>query len=84
MEERFPLPYVAKLLRDKLLQEENSFLFFENGLLSNDPLVVRQAQGSISSCQSRINELKTSLEFFKTYKKDKKENKSASITTPSK
>jgi hypothetical protein len=58
MELKRPMPYVAKLLRERLLNEEKSLEFFEKNLTSTDPLVVRQAEGSIPSNQHRVGELK--------------------------
>lgn len=84
MEERGnydPMPYVAKILREKLSLEEKNLTFFENNLSSKDPLIVRQACGSIPSNKNRVDELKNAIAFLKTYKK---ENKSAVSDNPSK
>ncbi len=78
-----PMPYVAKLLREKLLMEEKNLEFFEKNLSSQDPLVVRQANGSIPSNKNRVEELQNALEFLKTYKKEVK-GKSAVSDNPSK
>ena len=68
-----PMPYVAKILRDKLLIEEKSLLFFEKNLMSENPAAVRQAAGSIPSCKHRKMELKDAYDFMLTFKKEKKE-----------
>lgn len=75
MEERGnydPMPYVAKILREKLSMEEKNLKFFENNLTSCDPIVVRQANGSIPSNKNRVEELQNALVFLKTYKKENK------------
>lgn len=65
------MPYVAKILRENLSREEKSLSFFEKNLNSEDTLVRRQAEGSISSNKSRVEELKNALEHLKTFKKQK-------------
>ncbi len=72
MEQRDQMPYVAKILREKLLQEEKSLTFFETNLNSKDDLVRKQSEGNISSNKSRIEELKNAIEYLKTYKKTTK------------
>lgn len=69
MEERDPLPYVAKILKEKLHSEEKSLIIFEANLNSEDFYTKRQAEGNVSSNKSRVEELKTALIFLKTYKK---------------
>ena len=54
-----------------LSKEEKSLSFFEKNLNSEDILVRRQAEGSISSNKSRVEELKSALEHLKTFKKQK-------------
>jgi hypothetical protein len=71
MEDFNPMPYVAKILREKLLKEEKSLETFEKNLNSEDYFIKRQAHGSIPSNKSRVEELKNALEFLKTYKKQK-------------
>jgi hypothetical protein len=71
MENHNPMPYVAKILRENLSREEKSLSFFEKNLNSEDTLVRRQAEGSISSNKSRVEELKNALEHLKTFKKQK-------------
>ncbi len=65
------MPYVAKILRENLSREEKSLSFFEKNLNSKNTLVRRQAEGSISSNKSRVEELKNALEHLKTFKKQK-------------
>jgi len=77
------MPYVAKLLRERLLMEERNLEFFEKNLSSSDPMTVRQANGSIPSNKNRVEELQNALEFLKTYKKENKV-KSAVSDSPTK
>lgn len=72
MEERDPLPYVAKILKEKLHSEEKSLITFEANLNSEDFYIKRQAEGNVSSNKSRIEELKIAIDYLKTYKKEKK------------
>lgn len=62
------MQFVLRLLKERLLLEENSLKEFQENLNSNDPFAIQQAQGSISPCTHRINELKTGIEHIKTYK----------------
>ena len=71
MEEKDPMPYVAKILREKLILEKKFLYTFERNINSEDFLIKRQAEGNISSNQSRIEELNNALEYLKTYKKQK-------------
>ena len=64
-----PMPYVARMLRDRILVEEEALLFFEKNSVSEDPYVKMQAAGNIPSNRSRVLELKAALEFLRTYKK---------------
>ena len=67
--ERDLMPYVAKILRAKLHFEERGLKIFESRLTSNDPMIVRQAEGNIPSNKYRIMELQEAMNFLKTYKK---------------
>ena len=63
------MPFAHKVLADQLEKEEKNLSFFVGNLKSADPMTVKQAEGSIPSCTHRLNELKLSIEFLKTYKK---------------
>jgi hypothetical protein len=69
MEDRELMPYVAKILRDKLFMEEAGLKTWERKLTSQDPMTVRQAEGNIPSNKHRIMELQEAMNFLKTYKK---------------
>lgn len=71
MEPQDPLPYVAKILREKLIYEKKFLASFERNINSEDILVRRQAEGNIPSNKHRIEELKIAIEYLKTYKKQK-------------
>ena len=64
-----PMPYVAKILREKLNYEQKFLAIFEKNLNSEDLLIKRQANGNIPSNKIRIDELENAIEFLKTYKK---------------
>ena len=55
------IPYALKLLEVALSRERANLFEFEGNLTSTDPMVVRQARGSIGSCQSRVGQLETAL-----------------------
>ena len=67
--ERDLMPYVAKILRDKLFLEEKGLKLFESRLSSSDPMIVKQAEGNIPSNRYRIMELHEAMNYLKTYKK---------------
>lgn len=67
MEPQDPLPYAAKILREKLIYEEKFLTSFERNINSEDILIKRQAEGSIPSNKHRIEELKNAIEYLKTY-----------------
>ncbi len=69
MEDKELMPYVARILREVLLKEEKSLAIFEKNINSEDFLTKRQAAGSIPSNTFRIEELKTAINYLKTYKK---------------
>ena len=60
------MQYVINILKNRIIQEEKSLKFFENNLLSLDPLTIRQAEGNISSNKSRLLELKNACEKLLT------------------
>lgn len=66
-----PLPYVAKILREKLLMEQRGLATFEKNITSEDFFTRRQAEGSLPSNRHRMMELEEALEFLKSYKKSK-------------
>jgi hypothetical protein len=73
MEEKDNMPYVAKILRERLALEEKNLAIFEQNIHSEDFLTKRQAKGSISSNKSRVEELKNAIEHLRTFKKQKNE-----------
>lgn len=67
------IPYVTKILSEKLDYEQRFLKIIEKNISSSDPLTARQANGNLNSCKERIIQLEESLEFLKAYRKPFKE-----------
>lgn len=61
------IPYVTRILNEKLVFEQKSLDIWNKNLKSSDALVVRQANGNINSCQERIEQLTQAIEFLKLF-----------------
>jgi hypothetical protein len=55
------IQYSVKLLEEQLSKNKRELEFWKSNLSSKDPLVVRQAQGNIGGCETRIEDLTAGL-----------------------
>lgn len=59
------IPYALKVLETTLTREQKNLEYWHAKKLSADPLVVRMADGSLPSCESRVQQLVDAIEELK-------------------
>lgn len=71
------IPYIIKLLEDTLSKERKNLDFWNKSLVSDDALIVKQAQGNISSNQERVRQAEEALLDLWPLEQRPKDDKSA-------
>ena len=66
------IQYSIKVLEDALSKNRRELAFWKSNLTSSDALIVRQAEGNIGSCETRIADLETGLAILCTPKEEPK------------